>query len=135
MSEHDQNQSLRGIYLALHRGASYSVLTDADLESHLNRLENPSRITPKILFTVALAERHQPTGKTRHYRAGELLPPRSGLVIAQFAGDPGFYLCYLNADGKELTDTYHATIEDAKHQADFEFNVTDSDWGNKENLA
>jgi hypothetical protein len=50
------------------------------------------------------------------------------LRIAPFAGDPGFYLLYLDSSGNELTDTYHGSVEEAMAQADFEFEVNPSDW-------
>jgi hypothetical protein len=128
MSDDDKNNRAnmaKRIYQALHRGAAH---TETDLESALKRIESAPDIPQKRLFTVALTERHQPTGRTRHYLGGELMPPPAGLAIVQFAGDSGFYLYYLDSNGKVFTDTYHSTIEQAKHQADFEFNVKDSDW-------
>ena len=86
----------------------------------------------RILFTVILSDKHQPTGKTRHYIGWpgnrELLPTPHSLAITQFEGNSGFYLYYLDSNGKEQTDTYHDTLDKAKHQADLEFNVKDSDW-------
>jgi len=40
------------------------------------------------------------------------------LRIAQFAGDDGYYLLRCDGNGKELTDTYHPSIEDAVDQAE-----------------
>jgi hypothetical protein len=61
-------------------------------------------------------------------RNGGVIPVPSALAIAQLTGDPGFYLYYLDSSHKELTDTYHSTIEQAKEQASFEFGVEESDW-------
>jgi hypothetical protein len=80
------------------------------------------------LYKVELTKKHQPTGKMRHSIGGEAMPVPSSLLISQFGRDPGFYLLYLDASGKEMTDTWHATLDDAKHQAAFEFSVEDADW-------
>ena len=48
--------------------------------------------------------------------------------IARYANDPGFYLLYFDANGDEMTDTYHDSIEDAMAQADFEFEVRPDEW-------
>jgi hypothetical protein len=39
-----------------------------------------------------------------------------------------FYLFYFDADGRCLTDTWHQTLEAAKAQAQFEFEITDEEW-------
>lgn len=80
------------------------------------------------MFKVTLTEKHQPTGRTVHTRDGGLIRVPSALAIAQLAGDPGFYLYYLDSNHKELTDTYHSTIEQAQKQASFEFGVEETDW-------
>jgi hypothetical protein len=51
------------------------------------------------------------------------------LRISQYVGDPGFYLLYLDAEGNELTDTYHETLEKAMSQAEWEFDVRPDEWG------
>jgi hypothetical protein len=84
--------------------------------------------TEKILFKVTLTGKHKPTGRTVHTSNGRLLDAPKGLTIAQFPNDPSFYLYYLDSNGKEQTDTYHSTIEQAKDQASFEFGVEESDW-------
>lgn len=81
-----------------------------------------------VLKRVVLGPQHRVTGKTRHYYGTAPLPPPSELRIAPFAGDPGFYLLYLDSSGNELTDTYHGSVEEAMAQADFEFEVNPSDW-------
>ena len=82
----------------------------------------------KELFKVTLTEKHRPTGRTVHTSNGGLIRVPSALAIVQLAEDPGVYLYYLDSNQKELTDTYHSTIEQAKNQALFEFGVEESDW-------
>jgi len=40
----------------------------------------------------------------------------------------GYFLLYCDKSGDELTDTWHATLEDALHQAEFEFTVRPEEW-------
>ncbi len=82
-----------------------------------------------ILRDIVLdPERHRPTGKTRHIVGGELWEGARGLRIVRYAADGGFYLLYLDESGREVTDTWHESLEDALRQATFEFNVDPEDW-------
>jgi hypothetical protein len=40
----------------------------------------------------------------------------------------GFLLDHVNEMGESITDTWHATVEDAKRQARHEFGIEESDW-------
>ena len=42
--------------------------------------------------------------------------------------DGGFYLQYLDADGEEMTDTWHETLDQTFEQAEWEFTVTRPKW-------
>lgn len=44
------------------------------------------------------------------------------------SGDGGLYLFYFSAAGDCLADTWHESIEQAKHQAQLEFEIADADW-------
>ena len=87
---------------------------------------------------IVLKPHHLPTGKTRHTMAtwsgdldlsrGAELQALHELVIARITPDPGYYLLYLDASGKEITDTYHETLEKAMEQAKWEFNVEANEW-------
>ena len=79
------------------------------------------------LFSIKLDPmEHRQTGKTRHFKAGGLLAPPDALEIVELDG--GFYLYYLDANGRLQTDTWHRSLDDAFHQAEHEFGVTRSDW-------
>ena len=43
-------------------------------------------------------------------------------------GDGACYLFYFDANGKCLTDTWHETVDGAKAQALFEFQIDEHDW-------
>jgi len=45
----------------------------------------------------------------------------------QFEGDGGFYLMYVPESGTG-TDTWHQSIDDALHQAEWEFDVKPGEW-------
>jgi hypothetical protein len=81
-----------------------------------------------VLRQVRLSDKHKPTGGTRHYKGSEVLPPASQLWIARYPDDLGYYLLYLDANGNELTDTYHDSLDEAIAQASWEFNVQPSEW-------
>ena len=82
----------------------------------------------RILRRVRLGPAPQPTGATRHYMGGVELPPPHKLEIAQYPGDAGYYLFYLDEWGECQTDTYHDTLEDALQQAWREFRVRPDEW-------
>lgn len=81
-----------------------------------------------VFRQITLGACHRPTGRTRHFVGGAALPSPAGLQIVQFREDPGYYLMYIHAHGKVLTDTYHSTIQDAFDQANWEFGVEPSEW-------
>jgi len=81
----------------------------------------------QILCTVNLAN-HVQTGNTRHFVHGSLKDKPDSLAITQFQGDSGYYLLHLDANGGEISDTYHETLNEAFDQAEWEFNVQRSEW-------
>jgi hypothetical protein len=64
--------------------------------------------------------RHEPTEACRHRIGSEQMPPASGLAICRYDNEPGFYLFYCDDAWKEITDTWHETLEEAMEQAQFE---------------
>jgi hypothetical protein len=54
-------------------------------------------------------------------------PQFARLEIATYGSDSGFFLFHLCADGSG-TDTWHQTLDDAFHQAEFEFKVSRDEW-------
>jgi hypothetical protein len=81
-----------------------------------------------ILRQVRLTDQHVPTGATRHYLNGQLLPPPKSLRIGQYDTDRGFYLLHLDENDLEVSDTYHGTLDEALEQAKCEFGVQAEDW-------
>jgi hypothetical protein len=80
---------------------------------------------------VSLGEHHLRPGRTKHLlfhgEGRNEFPPFSSLVIAQHPANKGYFLLYLCENGQG-TDTYHLTLDDALHQAKFEFEVEPEEW-------
>ena len=82
---------------------------------------------------VTLGEQHIRPGRTKHTlidaNGARPFPPFTSLVITRclLPDDNGFYLEHLCADGLG-TDTWHQTLEDALHQAEWEFGVHPTEW-------
>jgi len=82
-----------------------------------------------ILFTT-IDSRHVPTGGCRHVVRGVLEGPASGLAICRYPGDVGYYLFGCDSDWNSVTDTFHETVEQAKSQAEFEYQHVSLTWQN-----
>jgi hypothetical protein len=74
-------------------------------------------------------------GKTRHYQGrvvdGAVTREQeigSPAAVEIHQTDDGVFLYYLDQTGECLTDTWHLTIEAAKKQAAFEFEIREEDW-------
>jgi hypothetical protein len=74
------------------------------------------------------------TGKTRHLQG---VPTTDGVEIVELPDpvavelveeDGAFFLLCLDEDGQCIADTWHATAEEAKAQASFEFGIEEADW-------
>jgi hypothetical protein len=86
---------------------------------------------PLTIFEVTLGANHLRPGRTRHAILGpngeQEFPPFVRLEIAQYSGDNGFYLLHICEHG-EVADTYHDTVDEAMHQAEWEFGVQRGEW-------
>ena len=74
-------------------------------------------------------------GKTRHslgtIKVGELeeiakLPLSAWVEIEE--GESGVYLYRYSANGECVSDTWHASVNEAIEQAEFEFDIKRTDW-------
>jgi hypothetical protein len=82
----------------------------------------------RVVCYTPIDHRHRYTGNTRQVVAGVLLGPANGLAICQYDGESAFYLFGCDADWNSLSDTWHETLEDAKEQAEFEYEETSQTW-------
>ena len=76
---------------------------------------------------AVLGDHHLRPGRTRHVVNGKDFPPFVSLEIAQYSNDTGFYLLHICASG-EVADTWHESMEEAMHQAEFEFGLQKNEW-------
>ena len=85
----------------------------------------------RAIARVKLGPQHQNPGRTKHLLSDSngvsSFPPFVELVIACYPGDSGYYLMHHCADGT-AADTHHETIEQALHQAEWEFGVKPEEW-------
>jgi hypothetical protein len=82
----------------------------------------------RVVCFSPIDERHRPTGNTRQLVHGELLGPAAGIAIAQYDGEPAFYLFGCDDAWQARSDTWHQTLDEAKAQAEFEYLGVTSTW-------
>lgn len=85
----------------------------------------------RSLFRVELGPKHLRPGRARHElkdAAGvHEFPPFIALEICSASLASGFYLMYEPETGHG-TGTWHQTLDDAFHQAEWEFGVAREEW-------
>ena len=81
-----------------------------------------------VICYSPLDERHTFTGACRQVVAGQLMGAMAGLVICQSSESGGFYLFGCDEDWSVVTDTWHESLDDALHQAEFEYVGVSSTW-------
>ncbi len=82
----------------------------------------------KVICYTPIDTRHRHTGNTKQIVGGVLLGPAKGLAICQYDGESAFYLFGCDEEWNSLSDTWHETLEDAKEQAEFEYEGTKETW-------
>lgn len=50
------------------------------------------------------------------------------MAICQYEGQDDYFLFGCNADWDSVTDTWHQTLEEAKEQAEFEYEGVSETW-------
>ncbi len=75
----------------------------------------------KVILYTAIDGRHRHTGNCRQFVEGVLMGPAAGLAIGQYEGEDAFYLFGCDVEWNAVTDTWHKTLEEAKQQAEFEY--------------
>ena len=82
----------------------------------------------RVICYSQIDDRHRFTGKTRQVVRGELMGSMSGLAICQPGNAQEFYLFGCDADWNVVTDTWHQTLDEAKDQAEFEYEGISKTW-------
>jgi hypothetical protein len=80
-----------------------------------------------VCFTEVGAD-VKPTAVTTHKRDGRVLGPAHCLAICRYHGESSCCLFYCNEDWTVRTDTFHLSVEDAKHQAELEYEGISRYW-------
>ena len=81
----------------------------------------------KVVLYSPIDQRHKHTGQCKHEVSGVVLGKAEWAAICQYENDTGYYL-FLCYESDDLSDTYHETIEDAKEQAELEYEGIASTW-------
>lgn len=87
-------------------------------------------MSEKLIKRVKLQNKHIVTEQTKHFLGKHLLPKPNELSIVRFNNESEVYLYYMDADGNEMTDTLHDSVDDAVKQAKLEFGIEPSEWEN-----
>ena len=82
----------------------------------------------KQFYKLELGAEHREVGRTLHSNGATVLPRAQTLVVAGFEESGEYYLLHFDETGKELTDTFHESIEEAFQQAEFEFDIKPHEW-------
>ena len=82
----------------------------------------------KVLLYATIDGRHRPTGGCRHFVGGGLMGPAAGLAICRHEGETAVYLFGCDEDWDTVTDSWHETLEEAKAQAEFEYEGVSATW-------
>jgi hypothetical protein len=88
----------------------------------------PDRIGgAKVLWFSPIDHRHRPTG-CRHLVGEDLQGAAAGLAICEYENEDAFYLFGCDAEWKSVTDSWHPTVEEARRQAEFEYEGVSATW-------
>ena len=82
----------------------------------------------RVICYSPIDHRHRFTGGTKQIVAGRLMGAMAGLAICQYPDEDAFYLFGCDADWSTVTDTWHQSVEEAKAQAEFEYEGVGSTW-------
>jgi hypothetical protein len=92
----------------------------------------PARIDNATLICYTpIDSRHRHTGNCRQIVSRVLQSPAAGLAICQYDNEPCYYLFGCDENWQTKTDTWHQTLEDAKDQAEFEYEGVSATWINR----
>lgn len=118
--------------------ASKEVLTISVADVHVWIMSSPptSRILPvpsrignaDVIMWAIISDELRTTGSTKHLIGGQLEAEFTALAICRYPNENGCYLFYCNSDWEAVTDTFHARLEDALEQAEFEYEGIGTSW-------
>lgn len=80
----------------------------------------------KVIATAVVNEVVRPTGGTIHRGPDGVIPSASALAVV--TGETGVFLFYCDREWQVLADTWHSSVNDAKAQAEFEYEGISKVW-------
>jgi hypothetical protein len=80
----------------------------------------------KVIATAVVTDAVRPTGGTIHRGPGGVIPPADALAIVM--SEAAIYLFYCDSEWEVLTDTWHSSVDNAKAQAEFEYEGISKLW-------
>jgi hypothetical protein len=84
----------------------------------------------RVICYAVIDDRCRPTGSCGHHVGGQLMGPARGLAICQYESEDAYYLFYCDESWRTVTDGWHQSLEDAKRQAEFEYQGISNLWVN-----
>jgi hypothetical protein len=82
----------------------------------------------RVVCYTLIDHRHRRTGNCRQIVKGILQGPAAGLAICYVDSEDAYYLFGCDEDWCPVTDTWHQTLDEAKFQAEFEYEGVTSTW-------
>jgi hypothetical protein len=82
----------------------------------------------RVICYSPIDKRHRFTGACKQIVAGQLMGAMAGLAICQYDGEDAFYLFGCDAEWQTITDGWHQTLDEAKRQAEFEYEGISKTW-------
>ncbi len=81
-----------------------------------------------VLCYSFIDERHKPTGLCEHRVDGQLIGLASGLAICRYQDSSEVLLYFCDELWEMMTHAHHQAIDEAKDQAEFEYEGTSATW-------
>jgi death-on-curing protein len=104
-------------------------------QSTIERIDCPELIHSLwVICYTSIDSRHRRTGNTRHLMGSTVLGRVARLAVCKSIepNSVGYFLFGCDEQWNVLSDTWHGTLQDAKHQAEFEYEGVSETWNNKQ---
>lgn len=82
----------------------------------------------KVICSTLIDERHRHTGNCKQIVGGVLQGSAAWLAICQYDGADSYYLFGCHPPTDTLTESCHQSLENAKEQAEFEYEGVSDTW-------
>jgi hypothetical protein len=92
-------------------------------------MKPPSHIKgAEVIYYSLIDARHKATAICVHTVDGKQVGAAAGLAVCKYPGYPGAILYYCDEHWQAMTHGHHASVEDAKEQAAFEYEGVEDTW-------